>query len=67
MRHLLAVILLGIALGLALLGVGALSNLWADHQDNGAGTYIAIGGAAFVLAVAAFVAAVRILRGGVES
>lgn len=62
MRTLLAVILLGIALGLAFLGIGALSNLWADHPDSGTGTYLAIGGTAFVLAVTALVAAVRVLR-----
>jgi hypothetical protein len=67
MRTLLAVILLGIAFGLALLGVGAVSNLWADHPDNGAGTYIAIGGGAFVLAIAALQGAIRILRGRDES
>jgi hypothetical protein len=44
-------------------GIGALSNLWADHRESSIGFYIAIGGTAFALAVMALVAALRVLRG----
>ena len=54
--------LLVVAGGAALLGWGALSNLWADYRDSPAGTYLLIGLPALAVCVAALAAAARIGR-----
>jgi hypothetical protein len=48
--------------GAGLVAFGALANLWADDQDSGTGTYLAIGLPALSICIVALFAALQIWR-----
>jgi TRAP-type C4-dicarboxylate transport system permease small subunit len=62
MRKLLGGVLLLVAVGMAFLSHGALSNLWADYQHSQPATYIEVGLTWLVLALCMALIAIRILR-----
>jgi hypothetical protein len=62
MRRLLGGVLLLVAVGMAFLSYGALSNLWADYQDSQPATYIEVGLTWLVPALCLALIAIRVLR-----
>ena len=62
MRAVSAVALIVIAVGCAVISWGALQNLFADYRDSPSWTYLLFGIPWLVLASAAIVGAIRLLR-----
>lgn len=62
MRVLATLFLLAVAVGLAFVGFGALSNLWADYQDNSTEAYLVFRIPPLLLALVALWGAANLWR-----